>query len=328
MAKVSDPQLINLFLTDLEEKDVCSTMYEDYFRGRRSKDGANGKSKVNSICDAMVNAMRKNASSSSFLTSILTALSKKSPPEIAGALAELRATQLVDEKGADAALKYLASLVDVDRLFDEALGTYDLRAVVMVAEKSQKDPKEYLPFLNALQAMDENMRKYSIDLHLKRWEKALISIHACGELYFETHLLPLVETHVLYSEALTLFDRKSPNYKKISSHFGAFLTKKRRHREAGVVLSRVGDYEPAMRAFQSALDWRQMICVAAYLKLSPPEMAQLARETADSLKAVDRAEEAATLLEEYADDAEEAITVLIEGRRWDEALRIMHKHGR
>ena len=335
VAKVADPQLINLFLTDLEEKDVCSTMYEDYFRGRQAVVGDGGRSeasKVNSICDAMVATMKKTHSSSSssspFLTSILTAMSKKSPPEIAGALTELQTVQIVDEKAAESALKYLVSLVDVERLFDEALGTYDLRAVVMVAEKSQKDPKEYLPFLNALQAMDENMRKYSIDIHLKRWEKALKSIHACGELYFETHLLPLIETHVLYSEAMALFDRKSSNYKNISSKFGAFLTKKRRYREAGVVLSRVGDYEPAMRAFQSALDWRQMICVAAYLKLSPPEMAALARETAESLKGVDRTEEAATLLEEYADDVEEAITILIEGRQWDEALRVMHKHGR
>ncbi len=83
--------------------------------------------------------------------------------------------------------------MDVDRLFDEALGTYDLRSVVMVAEKSQKDPKEYLPFLNALHAMDEDMRKYSIDVHLKRWTKALTHIHNCGGEYFATHLLPLVE---------------------------------------------------------------------------------------------------------------------------------------
>ena len=234
----------------------------------------------------------------------------------------------MDEREADAALKYLVSLVDVDRLFDEALGTYDLRTVVMVAEKSQKDPKEYLPFLNSLNVMEENMRKYSIDVHLKRWANALKHIHQCGEEYFNSHLLPLVEENVLYSEALKLFDRRSPNYKKISSQFGAFLTKKRRYREAGVVLSRVGDYEPAMRAFQLALDWRQMICMAAYLKLTPAEMAALARDMAETLKGVDRTIEAASLLEQYADDVEEAIIMLIEGHQWDEALRLMHKHGR
>ena len=54
----------------------------------------------------------------------------------------------------------------------------------------------------------------------------------------------------------------------------------------------------------------------------------MARETAEALKDVDRTEEAAALLEQYADDVEEAVSTLIEGRRWDEALRLMHKHGR
>ena len=82
--------------------------------------------------------------------------------------------------------------------------------------------------------------------------------------FLRTYFLAI--DHVLYSEALRLFDRHSAEYKTISAKFGAFLSKKRRHREAGVVLSRVGEYESAMRAFQSALDWRQMMCVAAYVK--------------------------------------------------------------
>ena len=36
------------------------------------------------------------------------------------------------------ALKYLVFLVDVNELYDVALGTYDFELVMMVAEKSQK----------------------------------------------------------------------------------------------------------------------------------------------------------------------------------------------
>lgn len=36
------------------------------------------------------------------------------------------------------ALKYLLFLVDVNEMFDVALGTYDFDLVLMVAEKSQK----------------------------------------------------------------------------------------------------------------------------------------------------------------------------------------------
>lgn len=39
---------------------------------------------------------------------------------------------------AEAALKYLLFLVDVNELYDHSLGTYDFDLVIMVAEKSQK----------------------------------------------------------------------------------------------------------------------------------------------------------------------------------------------
>ena len=39
---------------------------------------------------------------------------------------------------AEEALKYSLFLVDVNELFDVALGTYDFSLVLMVAEKSQK----------------------------------------------------------------------------------------------------------------------------------------------------------------------------------------------
>ena len=39
---------------------------------------------------------------------------------------------------ADEALKYALFLVDVNRLYDVALGMYDFQLVLMVAERSQK----------------------------------------------------------------------------------------------------------------------------------------------------------------------------------------------
>ena len=41
----------------------------------------------------------------------------------------------------DDGIRFLTYLVDVNSLFDVALGTYDFDIVMMVAEKSQKDPK-------------------------------------------------------------------------------------------------------------------------------------------------------------------------------------------
>ncbi len=56
----------------------------------------------------------------------------------------------------------------------------------MVAEKSHTDPKEYLPFLNELRKLEENYRKYKIDMYLKRYKKALGSIAKCGKFLAST----------------------------------------------------------------------------------------------------------------------------------------------
>ena len=45
------------------------------------------------------------------------------------------------------ALRFLLYSVDVNTLFNVALGTYDFDLVIMVAEKSQKDPKVSFLFL-------------------------------------------------------------------------------------------------------------------------------------------------------------------------------------
>lgn len=79
----------------------------------------------------------------------------------------------------DEGLRHLLYIVDVNELFDVSLGTYNFELVLMVAEKSQKDPKEYLPFLNDLKKLEENYMKYKIDLYLKRYKKALQSIVKC-----------------------------------------------------------------------------------------------------------------------------------------------------
>jgi len=41
-----------------------------------------------------------------------------------------------------------------------------------------QDPKEYLPFLRELRALDKDNQRFRIDDHLERWERALGHLHA------------------------------------------------------------------------------------------------------------------------------------------------------
>jgi hypothetical protein len=78
----------------------------------------------------------------------------------------------------DACLKYVIFLADVNQLFDAALSMYDFDMVMQVAQHSQKDPKEYIPFLSRLQSLAGPYQRYSIDLHLKNYSSALSNLHA------------------------------------------------------------------------------------------------------------------------------------------------------
>jgi hypothetical protein len=98
-----------------------------------------------------------------FLLSILTTYVKKSPPELEQVLQLIRALRGItslhvtyhshvkdspssspsveasqQQVTAEKALKYVCWLVDVDKLYDIALGMYDFELVLMVAQKSQK----------------------------------------------------------------------------------------------------------------------------------------------------------------------------------------------
>ncbi|KAH0628486.1 hypothetical protein JD844_009739 [Phrynosoma platyrhinos] len=166
------------------EEDFTKTMYPPLDPASACELSHSDNKKVDLVCDAMRAAM-ENINAPKYCLSILTCHVKKSPPELEIVLQRIRelreqAPATVGSISAEEALKYLLYLVDVSELYDHSLGTYDFDLVIMVAEKSQKDPKEYLPFLNKLKKMESNYQRYSIDKYLKRYPKALHHLSKCG----------------------------------------------------------------------------------------------------------------------------------------------------
>jgi elongator complex protein 1 len=208
VSQLDDTTAINLFLTELREENITETMYKGLGASGGSvqtgskETGSNQLgSKVDRVCDAMIAELTQQGRSR-FLLSIVTAHVKKSKPEMEAAL--LRIKHVKDHppsppsggSTADEALKYLLYLVDVNELYNVALGMYDFDLVLFVAERSQKDPKEYLPYLNHLRKMDSCYMRYNIDKKLGRFKKALEHIVACGE---EGFLLSAISDLIVYS---------------------------------------------------------------------------------------------------------------------------------
>nr|DBA28623.1 TPA: hypothetical protein GDO54_008951 [Pyxicephalus adspersus] len=328
--QIDSVNYINLFLTELKEEDVTKTMYPSHTATPSPSLQTSTAKKIDVVCDAIRGAMEKLNPQKYFL-SILTSYVRKTTPELETALQkvhELRGKGLnfVNPPSKEA-LKYLLFLVDVNELYDYSLGTYDFDLVIMVAEKSQKDPKEYLPFLNTLRKMESNYQRYTIDKHLKRYKKALGHLSKCGPEHF-VEFLNLVKDQNLYTEALKLYPVGSTEYKSINDAYGDHLYSKHQYEQAGLIFARCGSLEKALEAFVACSSWQQILCIASQLQYSEDKMASLARSVAGKLVEKRMHENAALLLEQYAEDYEEAILLLLEGSFWEEALRLIHKYKR
>uniref|UniRef100_A0A3Q2Z330 IkappaB kinase complex-associated protein n=1 Tax=Hippocampus comes TaxID=109280 RepID=A0A3Q2Z330_HIPCM len=270
---------INLFLTELEE-DTTSSMYPrpGGCPQLQQPPHASGCKKVDVVCDAIRKTM-EDTDPNRFCLSILTAHVKKSIPELEIALQKVHELRNPPEGdggvNAEEALKYLLFLVNVNDLYEHSLGTYDFDLVLMVAEKSQKDPKEYLPFLNMLKSLEVNYQRYTIDKHLRRYCKALVHL---DEHFPE--VLQLVKEQKLYSQALRLYSADGAHYKALSRAYAKHLLEQQQAEQAGLMLWRCGELDSALQAFATGASWRNAVCVAQQIPLSNDRLSLLARELA------------------------------------------------
>ncbi|KAG8240109.1 hypothetical protein J437_LFUL019717, partial [Ladona fulva] len=158
-------------------------------------------------------------------------------------------------------MKYLIYLVDVDTLYIAALRIYDFDLVMMIAAKSAKDPKEYVPFINGLRKLEINYQHYKVDMHLKSYASALQNIAKCGEEYFE-ECLNLIKTHNLYANALKLFPRGGEFHKQICDAYADHLLENHCYEEAAIMQKISHNFEKAINSFQKAGNWRQTLMLA------------------------------------------------------------------
>ena len=325
--QISKPDHLTIFIVDLQEEDVCLSLYSDQYKVARSgaKEASRG-GKVARVCTRMRQEM-EGQDARRFLLPIL-ATYVRDGRNLEEALSVIKSYKDAGVKSlVDDGLRFLATMVDINVLFNVALGTYDLQMVVMVAEKSQKDPKEYLPFLNNFRKMDENYRKFSIDQHLGRHEAALRHLAACGpERWAECR--QHVVRHRLYKQALGLLPRPGPEHGEVAASYAEYLEGKKYHEEASLMYQRAGHAEAAVRTAAAALCWQRAGHLARSAGWSPEQLGQLYRQLAQQLETAGRCAEAARLLRECCGDGEEGVAVLVRGQCWAEAVAEVQRLGR
>ncbi|KAF7989904.1 hypothetical protein HCN44_008578 [Aphidius gifuensis] len=330
---------LNIFISELQDQDVTKTIYKTCYSELENNirnnelvtDDVDGK--VERICKLLCDIFEKKISTRDLVQPILTCLVKnKQTKGLEGALCRVKEfgkakkTQEDIKNTTENALKYLLYLVDVNVLFDIALGMYDLEIAKVIGFMSQKDPKEFIPYLNSLSELDDNSRKFQIDKDLKRWESCLIHISKCPERFNEC--IEIICTHNLYLQALKIFNINTNEYMKISNLAGEYYMKNKKYREAGMMFQRSKNYKNALDAYKLCGSWQDVISVSTDMNLSNVEMNELYQELVDIMTNDKRYRDAADICYVYLKQSEETVALLCEGKEWRDALRISKFHKR
>ena len=282
---------ICLFLSEVDNEKNTRSEYMKYVLKQEENAVLDASQtwypKANLICERFRSCLQATPNPTDHINSILTTFIKQSPPNMEGALTFLNQHPAYF----DNAIRYLTYFIDIDRLYDIALGTYSFDLVLMISEKTQKDPKEYLPELNQLRAIDNaHWQKFKIDCRLKRYKKAIEN--GCD--YFLEQLLKktadehdknypeflnILENHRLYKLASKRFlshGQVQPTMlyiRDVLRLYGDYLMTKKYYVEAGLVYERGEFNELASQAFRQGKD------VQNSLKLLPslPKQAEQVR---------------------------------------------------
>ncbi|OLN92268.1 Elongator complex protein 1 [Colletotrichum chlorophyti] len=335
LEQLKDISYIDLFLSSLRDEDVTQTMYKDTKRSARSplepstegSSEASTKSKVNTICDAILKSLQSKKSTN--LQNIITAHVCKVPPALDDGLTLVAELMQEDEKMAERAVEHICFLVDVNRLYDNALGLYNLDLALLVAQQSQRDPREYLPFIRNLHNLPDLRRKFEIDDHLDRRSKALShlkALDAFGELQKYT------TKYALYQEALGLYRYDQPRHQALTGLYASHLESNSKYRDAGLAYETLQNFNKATSCYRAAgvTCWRECLFAAQQQDPAPSDeaLAEIASSLADALWEGKEYAAAATIHMDYLSSLEIAVKCLCKGYHFAEALRLIARERR
>ena len=134
-----------------------------------------------------------------------------------------------------------------------------------------QDPKEYLPFLNDLNALaDEQERRFTIDNSLKRYDSAIRNLCRCRPIRTE-QVLGYMKLHRVYAAvvdelAATPGDVKEP-LQAAARLLAETMSSRDNHEEAGYLYQRVELYQEALNSFKLCGLWNNCLALASTLPM-------------------------------------------------------------
>lgn len=324
-----DNMWLNLFLADLDSYNVTETMYSSIYANMTPKKNPNKVSEVCSIIREKIKMLpNKDVKALPLLTTYVKSNTMKDLEAALKVVKELKTNEsegVLKVVSSDEAIKHLLYMVDVNRLFEIALGMYDFDLVLLIASKSQKDPKEYLELLNRFNDLEENYKQYSVNKHLKRFDRAVECLAKCGPQCHE-EMVAFVKYHSLYKKALEVLKPGEEIYKTIANDYGIHLKLNGQYLEAGIVFGGGNNSEKAIECYKKALEWE--LAIELGLELPRGEFETLCRDLVEGLQTQERHEEALKILEVYCNNAQDAIMYAIGTSQYKAAQRLISERKR
>ncbi|WFD41450.1 Putative elongator complex protein 1 [Malassezia psittaci] len=316
VAQIDNVDHLNLLISSMRNEDVTRSLYRPLLA--TDHHSADPKNKVNAICDAFLLALEIDQRR--FLNTILTAHIRKTPPDFENGLRVLLRYKDQDLALAEEACKYIIFLANVEQLFRVALGMYDFQLALLIAQHSQKDPREYVAFLRDLRSKQpEPYQRFCVDDHLGKHTRALHHLSHVGERFDQ--LLSYTVEHKLYREALDAFNKDFEKQRKIYDLFGDYLLDHQRASEAASAYLLANDSQKAIDAFREADLWQEALTTACAQHWPANNIRTLAQTLVEQLTARGQYEGAAQICFDYLQDAEAGVSWLCSAQAFPSAMR-------
>lgn len=253
---------MDLFVSCLHDEDVARTKYGETLRlsGEEQKPEVKVENKINKICEGVLSILKLPKYRKRYMQTIITAYACEKPANLESALVTIASLPEVE---LEKYVIHLCFLQDVNKLCDVSLGTYNVPLTLMIAQQSQKDPKEYLPFLQNLHIQPLLRKQFMIDSHLKKYTKALDSLTSItDDPQIEQEIEKFIVDKNLYQYALGLFKYDPSRTARVLRSYAEHLFDTQQFAESGLCYESLKEYEMAMKAYTSGKKWREAISLA------------------------------------------------------------------
>lgn len=341
--EIDSVEYLNLFISCLTDEDVTQTKYKETLNSGITESFAveaepltemqlyikkkfydPTTSKINKICKPILDTLLSTPEyKKKYIQSIITAYASQRPQNLEDALSLIASIE--DETEKDSCVTYLCFLQDVNLVYKVALSLYDVKLSLLVAQKSQMDPREYLPFLQRLQDSEQLRRCFIIDDYMERYGKALAHLIEIEKNSTEVsdELINYVETHKLFKDALKLYRLDSAKQNVIYRHYAKNLSSIQEYAEAGIIYEMLQQYKDAMDSYVLAKRWREALSIAS-TKFSE-QVPDIADELISSLTYEHKYVDSAEIQLHFMNNVEEAMELYCKAYQYDTACVVASK---